>query len=140
MFYADTSVLVAVFTQEAASNRATAWLRRSESEGVVISEWVATEFAAALSAKIRTKHIDDAYRANALNLFAQTARESMQVAAVTEAHFKRAAEFAYDYTLGLRAGDALHLAIASDHKAVLCTLDKRLAGAGKALGFASRLI
>jgi uncharacterized protein len=140
MFYADTSVLVAVFTQQAASDRATAWLRRSESEGVVISEWVATEFAAALSAKIRTKHIDEAYRANALSLFAKTVRESMQVAAVTEGHFKRAAHFALDHKFGLRAGDALHLAIASDHKAELCTLDKRLATAGKALGFASRLI
>jgi hypothetical protein len=64
----------------------------------------------------------------------------MQVAAVTEAHFKRAAQFASDHKLGLRAGDALHLAIASDQGAILCTLDKRLAGAGKALGFASRLI
>ena len=140
MFYVDTSVLVAVFTQEDASSRATAWLRRSEPEGVAISEWVATEFAAALSAKIRTKHIDEAYRDNALRLFAMTVRGSMQVAAVTVEHFKRAAQFASDHKLGLRAGDALHLAIASDQGAILCTLDKRLASAGKALGFASRLI
>jgi predicted nucleic acid-binding protein len=140
MFYADTSVLVAVFTQEDASKRATAWLRRSESEGVAISEWVAAEFAAALSTKIRTKQIDEGYRDKAFSLFTTTVKESIQVAAVTEAHFKRAAQFAHDYKLGLRAGDALHLAIASDQKAVLCTLDKRLASAGKALGLASQLI
>jgi predicted nucleic acid-binding protein len=140
MFYADTSVLVAVFTQEVASNRATVWLRLSEPEGVAISEWVATEFVAALSTKIRTKQIDEGYRDNALGLFKKTARESIQVVAVTEAHFKRAAQFAHDYKLGLRAGDALHLAIASDQKAVLCTLDKRLASAGRALGLAIQLI
>src|SRR5215510_8306714 len=34
--------------------------------------------------------------------------------------------------LGLRAGDALHLAICVDHGAALCTLDRRLSEAGAA--------
>jgi predicted nucleic acid-binding protein len=40
----------------------------------------------------------------------------------------------------LRAADALHLAIAKDIGATLCTFDKRLASAGKALGVSARLI
>jgi uncharacterized protein len=140
MFYLDTSLLVAVLTQEVASERAIAWLRRSQPEGFAISEWVATELAAALSAKIRAKHIDETYRAEALGLFARMMAESMPVAAVTESHFKRATQFASDHRLGLRAGDALHLAIASEQNAILCTLDKRMARAGQTLGLSSRLV
>ncbi len=40
--------------------------------------------------------------------------------------FHLAATYADRHPLGLRAGDALHLAIASSRGAVLCTLDKRL--------------
>ena len=51
-----------------------------------------------------------------------------------------AARFADQYELGLRAGDALHLAICVDHGATLCTLDRRLSGAGSALGVKTMLL
>ena len=41
---------------------------------------------------------------------------------------------------GLRAGDALHLAICADHGATLCTLDRRLSEAGPALGVRTMLL
>ena len=40
----------------------------------------------------------------------------------------------------MRAGDALHLAICADHGATLCTLDRRLAEAGPALGVKATLL
>ena len=48
--------------------------------------------------------------------------------------FRVAARIADQHKLGLRAGDALHLAIAADHGATIATLDKRLADAALALG------
>ncbi|MFO1125248.1 MAG: hypothetical protein U1E25_08220 [Methylocystis sp.] len=33
-----------------------------------------------------------------------------------------------EYALGLRAGNALHLAVCAEYGATLCTLDRRLAG------------
>jgi uncharacterized protein len=39
--------------------------------------------------------------------------------------------------LGLRVGDALHLAICADHGATLCTLDRGLGEAGPTLGVAT---
>ncbi|HWX27774.1 MAG TPA: hypothetical protein VNZ53_10105 [Steroidobacteraceae bacterium] len=42
--------------------------------------------------------------------------------------------------LGLRAGDALHLAVCADHGATLCTLDHRLSDAGSALGVNAMLL
>ncbi len=39
--------------------------------------------------------------------------------------------------MGLRAGDALHLAICANQGATLCTLDRRLIDAATALGVAT---
>jgi predicted nucleic acid-binding protein len=40
--------------------------------------------------------------------------------------------------LGLRAGDALHLAVCAEHGATLCTLDQRLAEAAPSVGVATK--
>ena len=53
---------------------------------------------------------------------------------VSGLQFRTAASFAGQYALGLRAGDALHLAVCPDHGATLRTLDRRLSEAGPALG------
>jgi predicted nucleic acid-binding protein len=66
--------------------------------------------------------------------------ESLTVTVLKSVHFRAAARFADQHKLDLRAGDALHLAVASDESATLCTLDKRLANTGKALGIATKLI
>jgi predicted nucleic acid-binding protein len=54
--------------------------------------------------------------------------------------FRTAARFADQAVLGIRAGDALHLAIFADHGATLCTLDRRLGEAGPALGVKTMLL
>jgi uncharacterized protein len=55
-------------------------------------------------------------------------------------HFHSGARLADRHSLGLRAGDALHLAVASDYGATLCTLDERLAKAGPPVGIQTRLL
>jgi predicted nucleic acid-binding protein len=139
MFYLDTTLLVAAYTLEPATSRALAFLE-TRSDVFAVSDWVGTEFSAALSIKLRTKAINEAYRAKALALFAKSLGESMEVIPVAAAHFKAAAKFADEHKLGLRAGDALHLAIARGNGATICTLDKRLAAVAKGLGFSARLI
>jgi predicted nucleic acid-binding protein len=62
------------------------------------------------------------------------------VLAVSGGHFRTAAKFVDQHSLGLRAGDALHLAIASEQGARAHTLDRRLAGAGPALGVPTQLL
>ncbi len=99
-----------------------------------ISDWVITEFSSALSVKLRRGEITSGDRARALNKFAEFTDASFAVLPVSSAHFRMAAQFADQYALGLRAGDALHLAICSSHGATLCTLDKRLSAAGPELG------
>ena len=53
---------------------------------------------------------------------------------VSEHHFQIAARFADQASLGLRAGDAVHLAVASEAGFSVVTLDRKLAEAGAALG------
>jgi predicted nucleic acid-binding protein len=59
---------------------------------------------------------------------------------VTGGQSRAAARFADQHTLGLRAGDALHLAVASEHGATVHTLGQRLADAGPVLGVPAQLM
>jgi len=132
--YTDTSLLVAALTNEAETGRIQTWLGEQEAGSLAISDWVATEFSSALSIKLRMGQIKTTDRADALAIFARLIEESFTVLPVTGSQFRTAARFADQYALGLRAGDALHLAVCADHGATLCTLDRRLSDSGPALG------
>jgi predicted nucleic acid-binding protein len=140
MRYIDTSVLVSAFTREAATERSQTWLVQSDPETLAMSDWVATEFSAALSVKLRTGAIDVAQRAEALAAFEAMAARSVRVLSVESAHFRAAARLANQYSLGLRAGDALHVALALAYGASLHTLDRRLADAAGAVGVRAVLL
>jgi uncharacterized protein len=140
MFYLDTSLLVAALSIEPKKNEVQAWLAGQDPARLAISSWVISEFSAALSIKLRTAQITLPLRANMLAAFAELIKHSLIVWPVAENQFHDAAKLADRYALGLRAGDALHLAISADHGAALCTLDRRLAEAGNALGVQTLLL
>lgn len=87
-----------------------------------------------MAIKLRAGQFNLEQRAAALAAFNQLVVESFTILSVTGEHFRPAAKFADQHFLGLRAGDALHLAVASAHGATVYTLDRRLAEAGPALG------
>lgn len=134
IYYLDTSVLVAALTDESATARVQRWLGKRDPGELAISEWVATEFSSALSIKLRSGQIGPDQRAAALAAFVRMCSESLSDLSIAAAQFRAAARFVDQHKLGLRAGDALHLAIAADHGATIATLDKRLAQAALALG------
>ncbi len=140
MLYVDTSVLVAALTRERETARMQAWLAEQPPGALAISFWVVTEFSSALSIKLRNGDIDAGHRANALSVFAAMCDENFAMLGVSAGNFRSAALFADQAKLGLRAGDALHLAICAEHGGDLFTLDRRLSGAGPALGVKTTLL
>jgi predicted nucleic acid-binding protein len=59
---------------------------------------------------------------------------------INSGHFQRAAEISNVHRLGIRAGDALHLAVAQDYGCPVCTFDQKLAAGAEQLGYAAELL
>jgi len=134
MVYVDTSALVPTFIREPKSDAVLAWIENS-GESLVVSEWAITEFSSAAAIKVRTGEIAAAMAKQARARFLGFAQDHCSIAVPQRAEFRRAAELAADVNLKLRAGGALHLAIAESSKVqgILC-LDETMGIVARKIG------
>ena len=127
MLYVDTSVLVALCTNEAKTAAVVKWYADCTDE-LASAAWCITEFASAMGLKQRTGQLTEAQAQTAWMQFERMCANDLQLLPVDPMTFHRAAMLAIDAAAGLRAGDALHLACAVANKAQgMVTLDGVLA-------------
>ena len=135
MLYVDTSVLVALHTQEAKSGAVSRWYAAC-AEQLVSAAWCVSEFASALGIKQRTGQIDEVAAQTAWRQFERMCAGDLYLLPVEATTFHRAAILSLDIASGLRAGDSLHLAAALEAKAKgMATLDEVMAKNAKRLKF-----
>lgn len=134
MLYLDTSVLVPLFVPEPESAAVREWFDAHADDILAISDWTLTEFAGAMGIKVRDKGLKAHQAGQACALMDDLAQNSLKVLTPTRADCRTASSQLSHHALGLRADDALHLAIARNHGAErLYTLDRRLIAAARKL-------
>jgi uncharacterized protein len=127
MIYVDTSVWVALCTQEVKTADTLRWYAKCTA-ALVSATWCVTEFASALSLKTRTQQLTSKQASAAWVYFERLCANDLELLPVESAVFHQAALLTMNHRSGLRAGDALHLACALAIKAKsLATLDVLLA-------------
>ena len=133
MIYLDTSVLGAVFFREPNASLVFRQIKAARTNRLFISSWALTEMASVGAIKERMGVIDHATRQKALSSFQRFASFRLALIEIEPTDFRSAA-LLIEGPGGLRAGDALHLAVARRIPAKLATLDRRLAEAAPAWG------
>lgn len=127
MVYVDTSVLVAMCTQETKTTEVLQWYTDCTQE-LVSATWCVTEFASAMGLKQRTGQLTAEQAQNAWVKFERMCANDLQLLPVEATTFHKAAMMTMNTAVALRAGDALHLACAVEAKCKsMATLDVVLA-------------
>lgn len=132
--YLDTSVLVALWSNEPTTFAVQKWMSQQRNENLSISRWCITEFSSAMAGKLQIGSITEYERAEALAAFGSAVRRSFVLLEADQHAFQRAAIFANQAGLTVRSGDALHLAVAAGEGLPIVTLDQHMLAAAKALG------
>jgi len=135
MYYFDTSILVPLVLPEPTSNRVEAYARALPLGSLYLSHWGRTEVASAVSREVRLQSLSPEQGRRVWDRFSQMVDDSFRLIAPQVGDFSTADAFVLQFATALRAGDALHLAIAKNRGAAsLLTLDRGLIKAARLLG------
>ena len=135
MLYFDTSILAPLFLQESSSARVERFVAGLPAGELAVSHWTRVEFSSLLAREVRMGALDSPAARDADTQFETVVTESFVVWLPNADDYSRAKEYLGNHDTGLRAWDALHLAIAKNHRAeAIYSLDKTLRNAGSALG------
>jgi predicted nucleic acid-binding protein len=110
--YLDTSVLVALVASEPDAPSVKRWLAAADAAPPYSSDGCVPEVASALSLKVRTGQLDERQADAAWQAFGAACDGLLDLLRVQAADYTTAAQMCRLPKAGLRAGDALHLAVA----------------------------
>ena len=135
MHYCDTSFLVPLILPEATSDLIAGFFSDLSGRSLAVSHWTRAEFSSLLARKVRMGGLSAEAAREADDRFETMIEDSFEILSPNGDDFNLAKEYLGHFETGLRAGDALHLAIAGNHRAeVTYTLDKTLFKAGQIIG------
>ena len=134
----DASVLVPTLIDEAASAAVGRFLMDA-TQPLIVSDFAATEVASALSRLVRMGLLTDDVADARLREFDAWRALATAGIDVQPSDFRLADIFVRRFDLGLRAPDALHVAVCRRADLQLATLDHRLAVAADGLGVRVRV-
>ncbi len=134
MLYFDTSFLAPLILEESTSTKIEAFFARLPVGELYVSHWTRVEFASLIAREVRMGGLTEPDALLVIGQFDELVAESFQVLVPAVADYALAKSYIQHFATKLRAGDALHLAIASNHGAkTLYTLDAGLLNAAKLL-------
>ena len=135
MHYFDTSFLVPLILPEETSDPIARFFAELAGESLAVSHWTRVEFSSLLAREVRMRGLSAEASHEADARFETMVEESFAVLLPNGGDFDLAKEYLGRFETRLRAGDALHLAIATNRRAeAIYSLDKVLLEAGKILG------
>ena len=134
MIYLDTSFVVPLFINEAATEQVERYVRNLAAGSLCVSHWTRLEFAGVLARDVRMEMLDEAEARRIAERLEVYLAASFELLAPRIEDYELARRYALQSPAGLRAGDALHLAIAANANVKsLLTLDQGMLKAGKLL-------
>ncbi len=139
MRYIDTSVLMAFLLPESGSQLAER-LMTSPGDALAFSSWTEVELLSALGIQIRRKLITRRGARKAVDAFANLVAPALVRLAVDDNDHRMATHMLDGWQTGLRAGDALHLALVQEYQAELWTFDRTMAKAASHFGLRCQLL
>ena len=139
MLYFDTSFLVPLFIREPTTSEIRRFVDELPAGAVSTSEWTRIEFTSLLARDVRMDVLagEAALRVDAR--FGSVIARAFDVIVPVRDDFLLARQYLQRHETGLRAGDALHLAIAFHNRATaIFSLDNGMLKAGSLLGLPVR--
>ena len=136
MFYFDTSFLIPLLLPEETSGRIEDFFHQLPvGARLVVSQWTRMEFASVLSRLVRMGELRSDIALLCGKRFSTLLDDNLQVVLPGMADFDLCWEFLAQFNNSLRAGDALHLAIAANLAVeAIFTLDNGMLKGGRLLG------
>ena len=132
MRYFDTSFLAPLILEEATSTKIEAFFAKLPVGELYVSHWTRVEFASLIAREVRMGGLAESDALLAIAQFDELVTDSFQIVTPGIADYELAKATIQHFATKLRAGDALHLAIASNHGAqTFYTLDEGLLNAAK---------
>ena len=132
MIYLHTSFIAPLVIAEASSESVENLVMKVKPGELATSRWTQVEIASLIAHKMRLGELSTTEAAAVRSEFRQILDESFRVLVPTVADYDTARDYLDIPKTGLRAGDALHLAIAANHSAgKIWSLDQGFLKAGK---------